>query len=158
MASRTRQLSLHELDRGGSELLSSLHSEIFPPDTGERWQCSELAAILGQKTSLCIVATLDEIPVGYGLLRFAPEECELLSFGVLREARRQGIASRLLERVFLACRERGVWRLFLEVREDNMPARRFYAGKGLRPVGLRPEYYRGKDGQNTDAITMAFDF
>lgn len=156
MASRTRDLAFPELSLAGAALLSELHREIFPADTGERWRAQDLAAILSQPTTLCILAQLDDMPVGYALLRFIADECELLSFGVQPKHRRQGIAGRLLDHSLGLCRDRGASRFFLEVREDNLPARRFYKGNGFVPVGRRPEYYRSDTGQKTDAITMAY--
>lgn len=157
MASQAQSLEFSELSLAGVALLSSLHREIFPADTGERWQPQDLAAILSQPTTLCLLAQLDEMPAGYALLRFIADECELLSFGVRPELRRQGIAGRLLDHSLAVCRGRGASRFFLEVREDNLPARRFYAEKGFASIGRRPGYYRGSMGQKTDAITMAFD-
>lgn len=157
MASRTQSLEFSELGLAGADLLSALHREIFPSDTGERWQPHDLIAILSQPTTICLLAQLDDTPAGYALLRIIADECELLSFGVRPEMRRQGIAGRLLDRSLAVCRKHGVRRCFLEVREDNLPARRFYEGKGFVPVGRRPEYYRSNNGQKTDAITMALE-
>ena len=61
-------------------------------------------------------------------------ECELLNLAVDPAFRRQGIGRRLVE-TLLAQHPRTIW---LEVRESNAVARKFYGIIGFREVGRRP--------------------
>jgi len=158
MATLADNIELIELGPAGAEILVELHMMAFSTDTGERWSGADLSAVLVQPGSYCILAKLSGRPAGYALARMLAGECELLSLGVAGEMRRQGVASRLLERLFEICRTQDVTRLFLEVREDNWPARRFYIAKGFEQIGRRLAYYRRLTGGTSDAITMAVDF
>jgi ribosomal-protein-alanine N-acetyltransferase len=64
----------------------------------------------------------------------APDEIEILNLAVDPARRRMGVATALL----LALPKASV---FLEVRESNVAARRFYAQSGFAALGVRPRYY-----------------
>ncbi|HUS06376.1 MAG TPA: GNAT family N-acetyltransferase [Bryobacteraceae bacterium] len=81
------------------------------------------------------VATLGENVVGFLVSRrVAPDEIEILNLAVDSEYRRRGAASELI-------RSFPHDRLFLEVRESNMTARRLYETLGFVQIGRRENYY-----------------
>ena len=47
--------------------------------------------------------------------------------------------------------------MFLEVDEDNAPARRLYARAGFREVGRRPGYYQQDKGAAATALVLRRD-
>ena len=49
----------------------------------------------------------------------------------------------------------GVRAVFLEVGEDNVPARRLYRRAGFREVGRREGYYPGQAGEGVDRAGAA---
>ena len=91
--------------------------------------------------SSCLLAEQDSIVVGFACFRLAGGEAELLNLAVLPEARRQGGGSRLLKQVLLEVADRGAERIFLEVRDSNVAARRLYERFGFQLAGRRSGYY-----------------
>jgi len=88
-------------------------------------------------------ATSGRRNIGFIISRRAADEAEILSVAVARAWQGRGLARRLLDlhlRRLAGVRLRAV---FLEVDEDNQPARRLYARAGFREVGSRPGYYSG---------------
>ena len=79
----------------------------------------------------------------------APGECELLNLVVSPAFRRRGAGRRLVESL-LAKHPADT---YLEVRESNEAARKFYEIIGFREVGRRPGYYHSPD---EPAIVMKF--
>jgi ribosomal-protein-alanine N-acetyltransferase len=67
----------------------------------------------------------------------APGECEVLNMAVAPEFRRRGIGRALFESLLGGYRGA----VFLEVRESNEIARKFYKIIGFQEVGRRPDYY-----------------
>jgi len=74
----------------------------------------------------------------------APDEREILNLAVHPAFRRRGIARRLV-----AAQPPSVW--FLEVRESNQPARKFYNSLGFQEITRRKQYYADP---TEDAIVM----
>ncbi len=73
---------------------------------------------------------------------------ELMRMGVLPEYRRRGFGEKLLR----ALREIRPVEVFLEVSENNMPARRLYEKSGFAIISRRKKYYP----DNSDALIMKF--
>lgn len=66
-----------------------------------------------------------------------------------------GIGRMLVEAAVSDARRHGAGTLHLEVREDNTPARRLYTAHGFQTVGVRRDYYRGRDGILRNAVSMS---
>ncbi len=79
----------------------------------------------------------------------AEGETELLNLAVAPEFRRQGVARKLVES--LLAESPGV--VYLEVRESNRAARKFYNHMGFQEVSSRPGYYQAPPEA---AIVMKF--
>ena len=86
----------------------------------------------------CRVAERDRSVVGFLVARpVAEREWEILNLAVAPQARRQGIGRQLLGD--LVTRHPGSF--FLEVRESNGAAQRFYDRLGFREITKRLQYY-----------------
>lgn len=77
------------------------------------------------------------------------DECEIITIGVHPDFRGTGIADALL---VLMEKEQGGKKIFLEVAENNKPARKLYERNGYKQISIRRGYYDG-----IDAIIMQKD-
>jgi [ribosomal protein S18]-alanine N-acetyltransferase len=97
-----------------------------------------------------LVAERDGRVAGFLVARQVAEgEFEVLNLAVDPAWRRQGVARRLFEN--WAAVHSGT--VYLEVRESNTPAIKFYNSIGFQSVGRRPEYY---DYPPEAAVVMRF--
>jgi ribosomal-protein-alanine N-acetyltransferase len=87
------------------------------------------------------VAEEEGIVCGLVVFRTMADEAEILNLAVASARRRRGFGSRLMEDALAACKTAGAKRIFLEVRESNDAARKFYLRMGLTEVGRRRDYY-----------------
>jgi ribosomal-protein-alanine N-acetyltransferase len=86
----------------------------------------------------CRVAELEGAVVGFVVARAVAElESEILNLAVVPDFRRQGIGRQLLRDIL----DRHPGDFFLEVRESNEPAKRFYERFGFKVVTVRLQYY-----------------
>ena len=95
-----------------------------------------------------LVATEEDRVIGFLVSRRTGEgERELLNLAVTPEYRRRGVA-RALAKTFL---DAGGGTVFLEVRESNESARKFYKSLGFKELIVRQKYY---DSSDEAAIVM----
>jgi [ribosomal protein S18]-alanine N-acetyltransferase len=141
--------ALRALQPGDLDALAQLHSACFPEAP---WSRGALALLLAQPETVAFLAEDARGLLGFILLRRAADEAEVLSLGVARQARRRGLAGRLLAE---GCAWLGpaAARLFLEVAADNAAALALYRSLGFRAVGRREKYYA--DG--SDALVLRRD-
>ncbi len=123
----------------------------FDPQFGEAWTAAQCTGVLAMPGAHLLIARAPE-PVGFALLRTVIDEAELMLLAVTPEVRGQGIGRALLQHSIDLATASGAVSYFLEVRSDN-PAIVVYESLGIRQVGVRPNYYRGNDGNGRDALT-----
>lgn len=120
-----------------------LYRQFFPQPWERAWSAAEFAALL--ESPGCFGRLLSggdsNEACGLILLRAAADEAEIITLGVLAAHRRRGGAAHLLDRAIEDAVARGVRTLFLEVAEDNEPARLFYESHGFAAVSRRAAYY-----------------
>lgn len=88
-----------------------------------------------------LVAILYGQIAGYCVCYQSLDEGEITNVAVKKELRRQGIAGKLLEKLFYVGAERGIERFLLEVRASNEAALRTYEKAGFQRTGLRKNFY-----------------
>lgn len=126
--------------------LATLHAAAFPAP----WDAGAFEALLTQSGVFVI-----EQAGGFILLRAVADEAEILTLAVHPTARRQGLGARLVRSAANTAADHGVTRMFLEVADDNTPARALYDRTGFAVAGRRPAYYAHPDGSRRDALIMA---
>ena len=83
------------------------------------------------------------------------DTADLCNIMVAEAYRRRGLAEQLLHQSFCLCRELGVERVLLEVRESNLPAIRLYEKLHFRQISMRRAYYRNPV---ENAVIMELEF
>jgi ribosomal-protein-alanine N-acetyltransferase len=94
---------------------------------------------------------------GFIVSRLAAGEAEILSVAVAPARRGHGLARKLLDLHLRRLAGLGAAAVFLEVDEDNAPARRLYARAGFREVGRRPAYYARDGAPPANALVLRRD-
>lgn len=116
--------------------LARLHAQAFtsPPP----WSADSFATLLASPHTLLLCVPEGE---AFALGRVIADEAELLTLATAPHARRRGLGRTLVQGLAAAARTRGAATLFLEVAEDNHPARALYATCGFFEQGRRAGYY-----------------
>lgn len=95
----------------------------------------------------------DQLPgsvTAYVLMRTIGDVSDLQRIGVAPPAQRRGQAARLLAAAVTGVAGDGAERVLLEVAEDNLAARAFYARMGFVEIDRRRNYYR----HSVDALVL----
>jgi [ribosomal protein S18]-alanine N-acetyltransferase len=105
-----------------------------------------------RKGSFSLVAGYKDRLVGFAILRVTAGEAEIYNIAVDPDYRNRGIGKMLLrEAINKAVQTEKIERIWLEVRESNRDAIRFYQGNGFFVVGRRKNFYAQP---NEDALLM----
>ena len=136
----------------GLAAAAALHARCFP---GENWDGQDFAGVLamGGASGHWVVESSDpqQRPLGFIFDLLASPAGEIITLGILPEARRAGAARALLADLIARARARRVESITLEVAADNLPALTLYKSLGFQQVGRRAGYYRRPDASVMDA-------
>lgn len=129
------------------DTLARLHALSFT--TPRPWNAAEFRDLLSTPRTFLLTEG-DAFLLG----RVVADEAELLTIAVPPDQRGRGAARRLVAVFIDQSRQRGAASAFLEVAEDNAPARHVYTSAGFVESGGRRGYYRSPEGRYIDAIVM----
>jgi len=133
--------------------LAQLHGASFHRGWGE----AEFENMLAERNTLVHRLRLGRRTIGFAVSRMAGDEAEILSIAIDDGYRGRGLSRELLLTHLGHLAGRGLRTIFLEVEENNQPARRLYERAGFSVVGRRERYYRSIDGEQLNALLMRRD-
>ncbi len=126
--------------------IAALETEVF----SEPWSENALRLLLTQDAVGYVCVENGRI-LGYGGMLYAPGEGQITNIAVLPEARRRGVARKLLAALTADAAEHGAEQISLEVRASNEAAIALYEADGYTVAGRRRHFYRRP---NEDALVM----
>ena len=138
-----------DLDR-----IMAVMSASFDPSFGEAWNRRQVEDALVMGNCHYGLAFAGESCAGFFLSRSGVDEEELLLLAVTPEFRGEGHGAQLLEEFLAGARARGAARALLEMRRGNS-AEQLYLRRNFVQIGMRPNYYRGANDVQIDALTFA---
>jgi [ribosomal protein S18]-alanine N-acetyltransferase len=133
--------------------LAQLHGASFHRGWGE----GEFEGMLAERNTLVHRQRIGRKIVGFAVSRMAADEAEILSIAVAASHRGRGLSRPLLLTHLGHLAGRGVRTVFLEVEENNQPARRLYDSAGFAVAGRRERYYQQPGGEQLNAVLMRRD-
>ncbi len=133
--------------------LAALHAQALPPG----WPAADLAASCNNANRIVLKALDGAALVGFAVLQFAADEAEILSIAVSGEARRQGVASSIMEASIAACQKKLISYIYLEVAEGNGAAQKLYEKFGFKLLAHRKNYYQAARSAPVTALIMRLD-
>ena len=133
--------------------LAQLHAASFH----RGWGDGEFESMIAERNTLVHRLTLGRKTIGFAVSRIGADEAEILSIAIDTDKRGRGLSKNLLLTHLGHLAGRGVRRIFLEVEENNAPARRLYERCGFTVVGRRERYYQQVSGEQLSALLMRRD-
>ena len=133
--------------------LSAIHRASFH----RGWSEGEFQQMLAERNTLAHRLRLGEQTVGFIISRIAADEAEILSVAIAAKYRGRGLSGGLLRTHLGYLAGYGLKTVFLEVEENNRPARALYERAGFRTVGRRERYYKDAGGEQLNALVMKRD-
>ena len=149
-------VTIRTAEVGDFGTLAALHATSFE----DHWPEDAILALLSRNYVHGHVAMVnDGEPIGFVLIQVIADEAEILTICIAPEYRLRRAGRLLLEAAIGEAGQRGATRMFLEVAETNLAARRIYGIAGFEPVGRRKAYYPGGGGATgaADALVLRKD-
>ena len=131
---RAKDPVLSEAMPSDAAALATLHGASFR----RGWSEDEFERLLLERYVITHRAMVSRRLVGFVVSRLAPPEAEILSIAVASSQRGRGLARRLLDLHLRRLVGLGARTVFLEVDENNMPARRLYRRMGFGDAAALP--------------------
>lgn len=119
------------------------------------WSEKAFADTLAMENVLFQVAFVKGQVAGYCGIYLAADEGEITNVAVAVPYRRNKIAETLLQATLAKASQKGAVRIFLEVRESNIPAIQLYQKAGFIIVGYREHFYQCPI---ENALVMKYEF
>lgn len=128
--------------------IAELERQIFT----DAWSKRALLTSYERKKTILLGAYWGECLIGYLIVYHVLDEGEIVRIAVSEKFRRQGAAGCLLRELESFCKEQGIIKMMLEVRESNEAAVAFYKEYGFTEDGIRRNYYTNP---REDAVLMS---
>ena len=148
------QIAIRFAKASDSSDIAALHAE---GGFSGSWSAEEIESLIADRAVItdivCDSRKTDQL-FGFVMTRCAADEAEILTIVTTRKCRGKGFGRRLLEAHLAKLAGLGVKTLYLEVEEDNKPARALYEKMGFVTAGVRKGYYRKPDGSAANALIM----
>lgn len=145
-------IEIRSLRQEDIEAVVAIESEAFTTP----WQASTFEELQDSPgVELMVMTDAEQGVIGYAVLWVVMDQGELANLALTTNRRGAGLGAHLLQHVLVRARDRGVKKLFLEVRASNERAIELYHSFGFEDVGLRRDYY---DRPREDARLMLTTF
>jgi ribosomal-protein-alanine N-acetyltransferase len=130
--------ALSEARPADAAAIAALHKASFQRGWGEE----EVYSLLIDKNVIAHRAMIGRVMAGFILSRLAAGEAEILSIAMAPKQRGRHLSRPLLDLNLRRLAGLGARTVFLEVDENNAPARALYRRAGFADVGRRKSYYQ----------------
>ena len=130
--------ALSEARPADAAAIAALHKASFQRGWGEE----EVYSLLIDKNVIAHRAMIGRVMGGFILSRLTAGEAEILSVAIAPKQRGRGLSRPLLDLNLRRLAGLGTRTVFLEVDENNAPARALYRRAGFADVGRRKSYYQ----------------
>ena len=143
-----QNLEIRQLTSEDTEFLKACAelSKLCLPE--EAWSFESFRSETEKSSGYVFIILENQIVKGFLTASCILDTADLTAIAVSSDSRRKGFAEKLLKELFLKI---GSAEIFLEVRESNLPARKFYEKYDFKQVGIRKNFYQNP---NENAILM----
>lgn len=108
------------------------------------WSLEQLTHSL-KENNIFIVATIQNNVVGFLVAEYLVDSYNLLLVATKEEFKNRNIATKLMQKLEEIAKNKNIEKIWLEVRENNIPAINLYKKNDFSSIFLRRNYYKNGD-------------
>ncbi len=113
--------------------------------SGWQWHPKRVRRNLLDAETCAVLAVLEKTVAGFAMMQFAERHAHLYLLAVRPDFRRLGVGRALMAWMEQSASIAGTTQIYLEVRQCNDAAQRFYNALGYTPVKTLARYYCGRE-------------
>lgn len=146
-----QQYKIRRMDPADIPAAAELEAQNFSTP----WSEKGFADAIKQPDNIFLVAEMGEgMIAAYCGLYASIDEGEITNVAVAESVRKKGIGSAIVHEILCRAAGQGIRKVFLEVRQSNLSARRLYEKSGFVDCGTRKNFYQRP---REDAVVMCAD-
>ncbi len=123
-------------------------------DLGWDYTPEKIMQLIKSENKNVVVAREDKQLAGFGIMTYRESQANLDLLAVKVRYRYQGIGRQVVQWLEKVALTAGIFKVYVQVRQINTGAIKFYTKLGYKIVDERPGYYRGVE----TAVIMSKDF
>jgi ribosomal-protein-alanine N-acetyltransferase len=129
------------IEKAGSDNIEEM-LRIEKKAFASHWNKQTFIDELSAENGYYIVAREGNKILGYAGFRHVLDEGHITTLAVHHKFRKKGIGRKLVEHLINDAKNKGLKKLFLEVRQSNIPAQKLYKRINFKIIDRRREYYQ----------------
>ena len=138
-------LTIRLAKRDDATMIAAMSRDLVEAGLGWHYRPTVVAKLIGDPETVTVVACNARLIVGFAILSLTDERAHLVLLAVRPEARRRGIAGRMLRWLLESAAIAGIASVHVELREANPAAIALYRSAGFTEAFRLPGYYRGRE-------------
>ena len=125
--------------------IGALSREYIEYGLGWKYTPERLLKLIRNKTKNVVVARKGNKLAGFGIMSYSEDSANLDLLAVKVRYRRRGIGRQIVEWLEVVALTAGIANIFVQVRELNRGAIKFYRRLGFNVIDEKSGYYRGQE-------------
>jgi len=141
----TQDITLQLAESGDAAVLAAMSRDLIEAGLEWRYRTRSLRQLIAHAETATLVARQGGTVAGFGVMKYGDERAHLVLLAVRPDARRRGIARRLVEWLEASAATAGVATIHVELRAGNAGAFALYRSLGFEETLRVPGYYAGRE-------------
>jgi len=140
-----QDITLQLADPEDAAVLAAMSRDLIESGLGWRYRTQSMRQLIAHAETVTLIARHGESVAGFGIMKYGDERAHLVLLAVRPDARRRGIARRLVEWLVTSAATAGVATIHVELRAGNAGAYALYRTLGFEETLRLPGYYAGRE-------------
>lgn len=141
----TQDITLQLADASDAAVLAAMSRDLIETGLGWRYRAQSVRHLIGDPETVTLVARSGEAVAGFGIMKYGDERAHLMLLAVHPDARRRGVARRIVQWLVASAATAGVATIHVELRAGNAGAYALYRELGFEETLRVPGYYAGRE-------------
>lgn len=130
---------------GDARAMARMSRDFIEKGLGWSWKPDRVLSMIRHPETVVLLASTRFEMAGFAIMEFHDQHAHLNLLAVKPKLRRRGTGGALLRWLEESARVAGIASIYLEVRSENMEARKFYESLGYEVNQHKEGYYQGKE-------------